>query len=235
MGLLDGKVTLITGSTRGIGRAMAERFAEEGATVVVHGRDPEVVAKTAEGIRGAVGLAAEVDDRAAAAGLIGRTVEACGKVDVVVNNAAVSERTAITRVTDEEWDRLLAINLTAPMAICREAVRAMKAQGGGNIINVISGAGESGTPGFATYAATKGGLLALTLTLARELKPFNIRANCLSPAALTDMLKQLPPELLEPMVKAGLPTVEQVANVALFLASDLSATMSGHVLHTGGA
>src|SRR4051812_26343844 len=102
---------------------MAERFADEGATVVVHGRDPEIVAKTADAIPRAVGLAADVADRAAAAALVDRTVEACGRLDIVVNNAAVSERTAITRVTDEEWDRVIAIDLTAPMAICRAAVR----------------------------------------------------------------------------------------------------------------
>jgi NAD(P)-dependent dehydrogenase (short-subunit alcohol dehydrogenase family) len=150
-----------------------------------------------------------------------------------VNNAGVSERSAITRVADEEWDRLLAVNLTAPMAICRAAVRVMKPAGGGSILNVISGAGEQGTPGFTSYAASKGGLLALTLTLALELRHFGIRANCLSPAALTDMLRQLPDELLQPLVDAGLPTVEEVAAQALFLVSDLSRPMTGQVLHTG--
>ncbi|MFI5052943.1 MAG: SDR family NAD(P)-dependent oxidoreductase [Acidimicrobiia bacterium] len=234
MGQLDDRVALVTGSTRGIGRAIAERFAAEGAKVAVNGRGDADVEAAAAAIPGSFGVAADLGDRVAAAGLVQRVLDHWGRIDVLVNNAAIAPRTAITRVTDEEWDTTIAVNLTAPMVITRATVPAMKQAGRGVILNVISGAGITGTIGFSSYAASKGGLAGLTMTLAQELPRFGIRANCLSPAALTDMLRQLPPELLDNMVKAGLPTVEGVADVALFLCSDQSRYTNGQILGVGG-
>ncbi len=210
----------VTGSTRGIGRAMAERFAAEGARVIVHGRREADAAAVAAEVPNALGIAAEVSDLDSVRELCRRAQEEVGTVDVLVNNAAISVRSAITRLTDDEWDRSLAVNLTGPMYLIRELVPGMKQAGWGRIVNVTSGAGVHGVPGFSAYAASKGGIVGLTFTLALELARFGITVNALSPAALTDMLRQLPPELLDPMVDAGLPTVEDCAATALTLVVD---------------
>jgi 3-oxoacyl-[acyl-carrier protein] reductase len=233
MGLLDGQVALVTGSTRGIGHAMATRFAAEGARVVVHGRRADVAQEVASHLPGAVGIGADITDLDAVRSLVGRVVDELGGVDVLVNNAGISVRSAITRLTDDDWERVIDANLTAPMRITREVVPHMKAQGGGVIVNVISGAGTAGTVGFSAYGASKGGLHALTLTLAQELAPFGIRVNSLSPSALTDMMRELPEEILAEMAER-LPPAADVAGAALFLASDLSATVSGQVVHAIG-
>ena len=224
MDLLAGHIALVTGSTRGIGRAMAERFAAEGARVIVHGRHEADAAAVAAEVPNAVGIAAEVSDLDSVRELCRRAQDEVGTVDVLVNNAAISVRSAITRLTDDEWDRSLAVNLTGPMYLIRELVPGMKQAGWGRIVNVTSGAGVHGVPGFSAYAASKGGIVGLTFTLALELARFGITVNALSPAALTDMLRQLPPELLDPMVEAGLPTVEDCAATALTLVVDSAPT-----------
>ena len=154
-----------------------------------------------------------------------------GPVDVLVNNAGISSRRAITRMTDDDWFESLAVNLTGSMYMIRELVPGMKARGWGRIVNVTSGAGTHGIAGFSAYAAAKGGVVALALTLAVELERFGIRVNALAPAALTDMLRQLPPELLDPMIEAGLPTVEECADAALGLVVDDAP--NGQIVHVG--
>jgi NAD(P)-dependent dehydrogenase (short-subunit alcohol dehydrogenase family) len=168
----------------------------------------------------AVGIECEVSDLESVRALCRAAHEQLGGIDILVNNAGVASRHAITRVTDAEWFESLAVNLTGPMYLARELIPHMKERGWGRIVNVTSAAGTHGVPGFAAYAAAKGGVVALTLTLALELEGFGIRVNALSPSALTDMLRQLPPELLEPMVAAGLPTVEDCAEAALTLVVD---------------
>ncbi len=157
---------------------------------------------------------------------------ALGPVDILVNNAGVASRRAITRLTDDEWFESLAVNLTGSMFTIRELVPGMKARGWGRIVNVTSAAGTHGTPGFSAYGAAKGGVVGLSLTLALELEHFGIRVNVLSPAALTDMLRQLPPELLDPLIASGLPTVEECADAALRLVVD--GAPNGEVVPVGG-
>ena len=220
MGALDGHVALVTGSTRGIGRAIAERFATEGARVIVNSRTQDASDTVAEQVPNAIGIAADVADVDAVRTMCHRARDEAGTVDILVNNAGVATRSAITRLTDDEWNASIAVNLTGSMYTIREVVPGMKAMGWGRIVNVTSAAGTHGTPGFAAYAAAKGGVVALAFTLARELEQFGIKVNVLSPAALTDMLRQLPPDLLEPMIERGLPTVEDCAEVALGLVVD---------------
>jgi 3-oxoacyl-[acyl-carrier protein] reductase len=230
--LLDGRVALVTGSTRGIGRAIAEAFAAEGARVVVNGRrqaDSDAIAAT---IPRSLSMGGDMGDRATIAALVDQVRAECGGIDILVNNAAIPQRSAITRLTDEEWDEVLRVNLTGPMALGRAVVPSMKERGGGSIINVISNAGTQGIPGFSAYAASKAGLLGLTLVWAKELARFGIRVNALSPGAMTDMMRQLPKEMLQPM-EAWLSPPEDVAGAALFLASDLAKTVTGQVLEAG--
>jgi 3-oxoacyl-[acyl-carrier protein] reductase len=230
--LLKGKVAVISGSTRGIGRAMAEAFAGQGARVVVNGRRSEDAEAASAQIAGSIGVGGDMSEQAAIDGLVRRVVDEFGGIDILVNNAAISRRTALTRVTDEEWSEVIRVNLTGPMFLTRAVVPVMKQRGGGVIVNVISGAGTQGSVGFSSYAASKGGLVGLTMTWAKELIRFNIRVNALSPSALTDMMRQLPPELLAPM-EEHLADPADVARVALFLASPLAKSVNGQIVAAG--
>jgi 3-oxoacyl-[acyl-carrier protein] reductase len=232
--LLEGKVAVISGSTRGIGRAMAETFAQEGARVVVNGRhDADALAASAA-ISGSIGVGGDMSQQAAIDALVERVTGEFGRIDILVNNAAISRRSAVTRVTDDEWTDVIGINLTGPMYLTRAVVPVMKQQGRGAILNVISGAGTEGTIGFSSYAASKGGLVGLTMTWAKELTRFGIRVNALSPSALTDMMRQLPPELLDP-IEGSLAAPADVADVALFLVSDLGRSVNGQIVSAGAA
>jgi len=230
--LLDGKVTIISGSTRGIGRSLAAACAREGAHVVVNGRSENDALAASATIPGSIGVGGDMSDLGAIERLVARVTDEWGRIDILVNNAAISRRSALTRVTDEEWEEVIRVNLTGPMYLTRAVVPLMKRQGGGVLLNVISGAGTHGTIGFSSYAASKGGLVGLTMTWAQELATFGIRVNALSPAALTDMMRQLPPELLAPM-EARLPTPDDVAEVALFLISDRAKLVNGQIVGAG--
>jgi 3-oxoacyl-[acyl-carrier protein] reductase len=234
MGLLEDKIVIVTGSTRGIGRAMAERFAAEGARVVVHGTRQAEASAVAEEIPGALGLGADISDRTAFEALVRRVNDEWGVPTVLVNNAGISSRAAVTWVRDEDWDRVLQVNLSGPLYAAQAVIPGMKESGGGVIVNVTSTAGTHGIVGFSSYAASKAGVVGLTLTWAKELAPFGIRVNALAPGAITDMMKELPPEVLQPIIDRGLPTVEAVADVGLFLASGLSSTVTGQVIHATG-
>jgi 3-oxoacyl-[acyl-carrier protein] reductase len=230
--LLEGKVAVISGSTRGIGRAMAETFAREGAGVVVNGRRDEDTQKASAEIPRSIGIAGDMSQQSDIDTLVQRVVDEFGRIDILVNNAAISRRSAVTRVTDDEWTEVIRVNLTGPMFLTRSVVPVMKGHGGGVILNVISGAGTHGTVGFSSYAASKGGLVGLTMTWAKELARFAIRVNALSPSALTDMMRQLPPDLLDP-IEASLARPEDVANVALWLVSDLGKSVNGQIVAAG--
>jgi NAD(P)-dependent dehydrogenase (short-subunit alcohol dehydrogenase family) len=232
MGLLDGRVALVTGSTRGIGRAIAERFAAEGAKVIVNGRRQEAAEEASAEIDGeTIGIGADQSSLEEIQALCRKGAEHFGTIDVLVNNAAIAPRTAITRVTDEEWNECLLVNLTAPFWYIREIVPGMKKAGRGSIVNVTSGAGISGTIGFSSYSAAKGGMNGLSFTLAQELERFGIRTNLLSAGADTDMMRQLPKELHDPE-NNRLPTVEANAETALRLVIDPK--LNGKVLGPGG-
>jgi 3-oxoacyl-[acyl-carrier protein] reductase len=232
-GQLDGRVVLVTGSTRGIGRAMVERFAAEGAVVVVHGRRAADAEAVAGPLAGALPVAGDLADPDAAVALVDRVRERLGRVDVLVNNAAVMAAEPITRVRDEAWQQALDVNLTAPMALTRAVVPLMKVQGGGVVLNVVSSSGTDGIAGFTSYGASKAGLLGLTLTWARELHRFGIRVNALSPQAVTDMVRSIPPEEFAART-AGMPSAEAIADAALFLVGDASRAVWGQCLVAAG-
>ena len=233
---LDDRVALVTGATRGIGRAIAERLALAGATVIVHGRSDERCAEVAAQIPGARPIARELDSAAAGDQLVGAVVEQANRLDIVVNNAGVALDNFITGVTDERWDDTLTANLTAPFAIIRAAARVFKSQAsGGAIVNLTSTSGERGNPGQAAYSASKGGLHAVTQTAARELGRFGVRVNSISPLAATEM-NGLIEDDRRAMVARTLPLgrvadPSQIAEAVAFLVSDRAAFITGELVH----
>jgi 3-oxoacyl-[acyl-carrier protein] reductase len=238
MGELDGKVAIVTGSTRGLGRAIATRFGREGASVVIHGRSPEACAEVAASIPGAVGHSGDIGAPGFADQLVAAAVTAFGRLDIVVNNAGAAIDNFITGVTDERWDASLATNLSGPFAMLRAATRVMKEGGGGVVLNVISWAGERGNVGQVAYSASKAGLHAVTLSAAKELGKFGIRVNSLSPAVATDMTEVMDARLQKiaasrkPIRITG--TADDVAEGALFLCSDRARFVTGDTLHVDG-
>jgi len=234
-GELNGKVAIVTGSTRGIGRGIAERFVEAGATVAVNGRDEASTAAAASAIGAtAVPLAFDVADSDAVDAAVARFAADAGRLDIVVNNAGIALDNFITGVTNERWERTLAVNLSGTFYLTRAAVRVMKEQdAGGAILNVASWAGIAGNVGQAAYAASKGGVWALTLSAAKELGKFKIRVNALGPTIETDMTGQMAEKLVEATrrrqpIKGG-GSIRQAADAALFLCSDAAMFTTGQL------
>lgn len=233
---LDGKVALVTGSTRGIGRAIAERLATAGASVIVHGRSAASCGEVAAVVPGAIAVSGELDSADAGDQLVSDVVAAAGRIDIVVNNAGVALDNFITGVTNERWEDTLVANLTAPFAIIRAATRAFKTQGdGGVIINLTSTSGERGNAGQSAYAASKGGLHAVTQTAARELGRFGVRVNSISPMAATTMNGLVDPERRAAVGKSlplgAVADPSHVAEAVAFLVSDRAAFITGELMH----
>jgi 3-oxoacyl-[acyl-carrier protein] reductase len=230
---LKGKVAIVTGSTRGIGRGIAERFVEAGAVVAVNGRDEASVASTASEV-GGVPLAFDVSDPDAVDAAVAGFAAEQGRLDVVVNNAGIALDNFITGVTNDRWERTLAVNLSGTFYMTRAAARVMKERDeGGAILNVTSWAGIAGNVGQAAYSASKGGVWALTQTSAKELGKFRIRVNALGPTIETDMTGQMADKLVEATrrrqpIKGG-GTVRQAADAAVFLCSDAAAFTTGQL------
>jgi 3-oxoacyl-[acyl-carrier protein] reductase len=238
-GALAGRVALVTGSTRGIGRGIAARFAAEGARVVVNGRSSDDTERVAKELGpAAIGIAADIGDSAQAERLVAETVARLGRLDVLVNNAGIALDNFVTKASDERWRRVLDTNLSGPLYLIRAAVPAMREQGGGSILNVVSWSGLRGNVGQAAYSASKAGLYGLTLSLAKELGKFGIRVNALAPAVPTEMAAEMPEELKEKARKRRAlkidGTIQDVAEGALFLVSERARFTTGQVLHVDG-
>jgi 3-oxoacyl-[acyl-carrier protein] reductase len=239
MGELDGRVAIVTGSTRGIGRGIATRFAAEGASLVVHGRRTDDAERVAKELGGdSIGVGAEMQDSAQVDALIAAAVDRWGRLDVLVNNAGVARDNFVTRMTDERWNEVLATNLSGPFFAIRAAVPTMKEQESGSIINVVSWAGMRGNVGQVAYSASKAGLYGVTMSMAKELGKFGIRVNALAPSAITDMTGEMTEELTKevvrrtPLKRVG--TFEEMAEAALFLATDRSRFTTGQILAADG-
>ncbi|HEV7677325.1 MAG TPA: 3-oxoacyl-[acyl-carrier-protein] reductase [Candidatus Dormibacteraeota bacterium] len=241
---LEGRVALVTGASRGIGRAVALALAEQGASVAVgYGSNAAAAEEVAEAVRAhgvnAVALGAELSDTEQAASLIARTVDALGGVDVVVNNAGLARDNLAMRMSDADWQAVIDVDLTAAFVICRAALRPMLRKRWGRIVNVSSISGVMGNPGQANYSAAKAGLIGLTKSLAREVATRSITVNAVAPGFIeTDMTTTLDAALRE-RVTAAIPvermgTAEEVAAAIAFLASPQASYITGHVLHVDG-
>jgi 3-oxoacyl-[acyl-carrier protein] reductase len=236
-----GKVVLVTGGSRGIGRACAVAFARAGATVVLSYAGNEAAAAEAVALAGpgARSIKFDVADTEACAAAVEEVVKSAGRLDVLVNNAGVAIDGLAVRIKDADWDRTLDTNLKGAFALCRAAARPMMKQRGGAIVNLTSVVGETGNVGQAAYAASKAGLIGLTKSLARELASRNIRVNAVSPGFIdTDMTAGLNAELKAKMTETiplgRLGSADEVARAVLFLAGDAGSYVTGEVLKVNG-
>ncbi|HEX4579044.1 MAG TPA: 3-oxoacyl-[acyl-carrier-protein] reductase [Candidatus Dormibacteraeota bacterium] len=241
---LEGKVALVTGGSRGIGRACALALAGAGAAVAVgYSANAEAAEEVAGSIRSAGGravtLGADLADPAAPGELVERTVAELGAIDIVVNNAGIARDNLAVRITDADWDAVLAVDLSAAFRVCRAALRPMLRRREGRIINISSVAGVMGNPGQANYAAAKAGLIGLTKALCREVGSRGITVNAVAPGFIaTDMTAALAAASLATATAAvplgRLGTAEEVAAAVRFLALPEAAYITGHVLHVDG-
>ncbi len=239
---LNGKVALVTGASRGIGRAIATRFAEQGAIVVAAARgsnaDECVGALTARGLN-AEALALDVTDTAALEKVPPDIVSRHGRLDIVVSNAGITRDQLLMRMKREDWDAVIATNLTATFVLAQAAVRPMIRQRGGRILAVSSVVGQIGNAGQTNYAASKAGLIGFVKALAREVASRAITVNAIAPGLIdTDMTKAIADraqvDWAAQIPLGHLGTVDDVAAAACFLASDEAAYITGHVLAVNG-
>ena len=237
---LTGKAALVTGATGGIGGAVARALRGAGATVAVSGtRRERLEALAGELGEGCAALPCDLADAEAAAGLAARAETALGGLDVLVNNAGIARDALALRMKEEDWRRVLDVNLTAAFLVARAALRGMMRRRSGRIVSVSSVVGAAGNPGQANYAASKAGLVGMSKALAAEAAARGVTVNCVAPGLVdTEMMRGLPAPARERMVaaiplgRAGAP--EEVAAAVLYLASDEAAWVTGQTLHVNG-
>ncbi len=241
---LDGKVAIVTGGSRGIGLAIAALLAEDGAAVVVSGRDADRLLRAVKELeaqgRAALAVAADAASRQDCDRLVDAAKERFGRVDILVNNAGITRDGLLVRMKDEDWDRVMEVNLRGAFLMTRAVTKAMVRQkSGGRVINITSTAGAMGNAGQANYSAAKAGLIGLTKAAARELAHWSILVNAVAPGLIeTDMAAALPAEAREallaqvPLKRIG--TAREVAEVVGFLAGDGAAYITGQVFHVNG-
>ncbi|WP_134684406.1 3-oxoacyl-[acyl-carrier-protein] reductase [Brevibacillus migulae] len=242
--MLNGKVALVTGASRGIGRAIALQLAEAGADVIVNyagseGAAADTVAKIKELGRNAIMVKANVANSDEVESMFKAGLDQFGHIDILVNNAGITRDNLIMRMKEEEWDDVISTNLKGVFNCIKAATRPMMKQRFGRIINITSVVGVLGNPGQANYVAAKAGVIGLTKTTARELASRNITVNAVAPGFIdTEMTAVLPDEVKTgmlgqiPLGRLGQP--EEIAKVVTFLASDAAAYMTGQTLHVDG-
>ncbi len=243
---LKDKVAIVTGSGKGIGESIALRFAAEGAKLIVNDVVEADANRTVETIKGKGGQAAavigSVASREVAQKMVDTAVKEFGTVDILVNNAGIIRDAMLHKMTDEQWDQVIEVNLKGVFLCTQCAARVMREKKRGKIIN-LSSSSWRGNPGQLNYSATKAGVIGMAKTAAKELGPRGINVNVIAPALVwTDMTKSMPKDLLQrieqmlpfimPLNRWGQP--EDIANLALFLASDESSFITGQVIHCDG-
>ena len=244
MKLLEGKVALITGAARGIGKAIALKYAAEGADVAFTDLVIDEIGQQTEqelaalGVK-AKGYASDASDFAQTEAVVAQVKEDFGHIDILVNNAGITKDGLMLRMTEQQWDLVLKVNLKSAFNFIHALVPIMMRQRGGSIINMASVVGVHGNAGQANYAASKAGLIALAKSVAQEMGSRGIRANAIAPGFIdTAMTQALPEDVRQewaksiPLRRGG--TVDDIANVATFLASDMSAYVTGQVIQVDG-
>ena len=243
MGKLDDKVAIVTGAGRGIGRGIVEKLAAEGARVVVSDIDEGSARETARAIGGqSVGLRADVTSKESVEAMVKEVMDHFGRVDVLVNNAGWDKVGPFLNSDESDWQKIIAINLYGMLHCCKAVLPVMVGQGYGKVVNIGSDAGRVGSSGEAVYSATKGGIIAFTKTLAREMARYKINVNCVCPGpADTPLFAQLGeenPRLREALQKAipfqRLTRAEDVVNAVAFLVSDEAEYITGQTLSVSG-
>ncbi|HEY5470766.1 MAG TPA: 3-oxoacyl-[acyl-carrier-protein] reductase [Bacteroidales bacterium] len=244
MKLLEGKTALITGASRGIGKSIAIRFAIEGADIAITNIVDDEEFKTtikeiaALGVKakGYVSNAANFDDSQR---VINEVVKDFSRIDILVNNAGITRDTLLMRMTEDQWDSVIAVNLKSVFNLTKAVLQTMLKQKSGSIINMSSVVGISGNAGQSNYSASKAGIIGFTKSVAKEVGSRNIRCNGIAPGfILTEMTEKLPEDVKTewagkiPLRRGGTP--EDVANTALYLASELSSYVTGQIIHVCG-
>ena len=243
--LLEGKIAVVTGASRGIGRAIAEDLAANGAALIVNynasaAAADEVVEGIEKGGGTAVAVQADVSDFAASQQLIKTSLDTYGQIDILVNNAGTTRDTLLLMMKEDQWDTVLNTNLKSVFNCCKAAARPMvRRKMGGRIINISSVSGIVGQPGQANYAASKAGIIGFTKSLAKELGSRNITVNAVAPGfVLTDLTADLSDEMVQkvlqyiPLGRWG--ELNEIANVVTFLASDKASYITGEVIQVDG-
>jgi 3-oxoacyl-[acyl-carrier protein] reductase len=240
---LAGRVALVTGASQGIGRACALRLAQDGAAVAVAARNEEKLAEVVKEIEAAEGKAAafviDVAEEEQIKSAVKAAIAHFGKIDILLNNAGITRDQLVMRMKRADWDAVLNINLTSAYLCTQQVIGSMLKQRWGRIINVTSVFGQTGQAGQANYAASKAGLIGLTLALAREVASRNITCNAVAPgfietamtSSLTEEFKQSAVKMI-PLGRVGTP--DDVAHAVSFLASDAASYITGHVLNVNG-
>jgi 3-oxoacyl-[acyl-carrier protein] reductase len=240
---LAGRIAVVTGGTRGIGLAIARALAEDGASVVVSGRDAARLESAVTELEGlgaaAVGVTADQSKREDCDRLVDAAKERFGRIDVLVNNAGITRDQLLVRMKDDEWDQVMDTNLRGVFLMTRAVAKSMMRQKSGRIVNITSTAGAMGNPGQVNYSAAKAGVIGLTKAAARELAHWSILVNAVAPGLIeTDMTAGIPGEAREallqqvPLRRIGAP--REVAEVVRFLAGDGAAYVTGQTIHVNG-
>jgi 3-oxoacyl-[acyl-carrier protein] reductase len=245
MGLLEGKVAIVTGASRGIGKSIATLFAKEGANIAFTDLKEDDNFKAVEkelndmGIK-AKGYASNAANLEDCQNTVDQIVKDFGRVDALVNNAGITQDNLLMRMTEQQWDAVINVNLKSVFNMTKAVQRTMLKQRSGSIVNMSSVVGVGGNAGQSNYSASKAGMIGFTKSIAKELGSRNVRCNAIAPGfIITEMTGQLPEEVVNgwfekiPLKRGG--TAEEVANTALFFASDMSSYVSGQVLTVCGA
>ncbi|MBP3254008.1 MAG: 3-oxoacyl-[acyl-carrier-protein] reductase [Bacteroidales bacterium] len=245
MNLLENKVALVTGASKGIGRCIALAYAKEGCQVAFTDLNRDEMMENTEKELTALGVKAKGYASNAASfedseRVVAQVIEDFGRIDILVNNAGITKDNLLMRMSEKDWDAVIAVNLKSVFNLTHAVQKYMLKQKSGSIINMSSVVGVSGNAGQSNYSASKAGIIGFTKSIAKELGSRNIRSNAIAPGfIITDMTAQIPEEARKaweatiPMRRGGQP--EEVAKVAVFLASDLASYVSGQVIHVCGA
>lgn len=243
MGNLDGKIAVVTGAARGIGQQIAKKLAAEGADVAVCDLNAEWLAETVGIVEGlgckALALAVNVADSVQVDACIKAVIEKFGRVDIMVNNAGITKDGLLMRMSDDDWDAVLNVNLKGTFLFTRAVARPMMKQRIGSIINIASVVGIMGNAGQANYTASKGGVIALTKTTAKELGSRNIRCNAVAPGFIQSKMTDVLPDDVKKAYMDTIPlkrfgTAEDIAKAVAFLASEEAAYITGQIISVNG-